>query len=303
MSKSLSVIYQGFYGINNRLPAERIKSIPTDNDPLTELTAAVNVDLDDSGKPSRRDGYALHQSIPGAHDGFAAYGVCIYVMGGVLYRFFPATKVSTPLVNVGNDSKMRYFPAIGRIFFTNDVVVGEVRDGVAALFGTTSVPFKAPLPAGQAIAHQKARLYVAKDKVLWISDVKPLSRVDLRHGFKQFPDPITLIAPSVDGVYVGTDKAIYFGQGGNPLKMPFLKVSDCAALDIPVQYEDATAVKGLQIEGVFPFFTTEDGVCVGLPQGQLLNLTEERYVMPAGTTGASMMREINGQVHYITAYR
>lgn len=293
----------GFTGINNRLPADRIKSTPTDDLPFVDLSAAVNVDLDDSGKPSRRDGYALHQAIAGAHDGFSAYGICVYVKGGILYRFVPVTKVSTPLASVGNDSKMRYFPAIGRIFFSNDVVVGEVRDGTGALFGTPSVAFKAPLPAGQAIAHHKARLYVAKDKVLWISDVKPLSRVDLRYGFKQFPDPIRFIAPSVDGVYIGTDKAMFFGPGGNPLKMPFVKVSDAGGKDVPVQCLDASAIKGLQIEGVFPIFTTDDGVCMGLPQGQLLNLTEDKYVMPAGTTGASMMRDIDGQVHYIAAFR
>jgi len=296
------IIIYGFNGINNRVPAERIRTMPGESG-LVDLAAAVNVDLDDSGKPSLRPGFALFQPITGAHDGFAAYGACVYVKGGILYRFVPETKVSTPLIGVGSDNRMVYCAAAGRIFFSNSTVIGEVRDGIAALFGITSVPFKAQLPAGQAIGHHKARLYSAVGNVLWVSDVKPLSRVDLRHGFKQFPDPIRVIAPGPEGVYVGTDKAIFYGQGGNPLKMPMVKVASCGAKNIPVQYWDADTVKGLQITGSFPVFVTDDGACMGLPQGQIYNITDERYVMPAGTTGASMVRTINGQTHYITAFR
>lgn len=303
MAKEISLT--GYHGINNKLDRDRIKGLPTRDDPLTELSAAVNVDLDDSGKPSVRDGFALHQAITGAHDGFSANGVCVYVRGGTLYRFVPATKVSTPLVDVGSDNKMRYWAHSDRIWFTNGVVIGEVKDGEASLFDlpTNATEFKEMLPPGQAIAFFRGRLYTAVDEFLNMSDDVRLGRMDTEMGFKQFTGYIRLIAPTLDGLYVGTDKAVYFGQGATLHKMPFVKVSDCAALDVPVQYEEASAVKGLQIEGLFPFFTTEDGVCVGLPQGQLLNLTEDRYVMPFGTTGASMMREINGQVHYITAYR
>jgi hypothetical protein len=296
------IIIEGFTGINTRLPADRIRTLPGD-DGRVDLSAAVNVVLDDSGKISRRVGFALSAAFAGAHSGFSDSGTCLCVKGGILYSFVPGVWTFTPLVGVGNDSTMRYCTGAGRIFFSNGVVIGEVKDGAASLFGTTTVAFKTTLPAGQAIAHHKARLYVGVDNMLWVSDVKPLSRADLRFGFKQFPHPIRMIASGPEGIYVGTEKAIFYGPGGNPLKMPFGKVSSCGAKDIPVQYRDASEISGLQIEGVFPVFTTDDGVCMGLPQGQILNLTEDKYAMPSGTTGASMAREIDGQTHFITAYR
>jgi len=296
------VTLTGYHGINNKLGRDRIKGLPTRDDPLVDLSAARNVDLDDSGKPSLRPGYTLFQTLSGAHSGFAYGGVCLYVRNSILYRFHPADKTSFALLPVGSDQPMRYFAAAGRIFFTNSVVIGEVVNGVAAIYSLTSVPFKGQLPAGQTIAHHKARVYVGSDMVLWISDVKPLSRVDLRYGFKQFPDRITLIAPGPEGIYVGTEKALYYAPGGNPLKMPFTKVSDFGVFNIPPAYLDASLVSGVNSEGVYPIFATEDGICYGLP-GQPLNLTSERFVLPQGSFGASFVRDVAGQIHLITSYR
>jgi hypothetical protein len=136
-----------------------------------------------------------------------------------------------------------------------------------------------------------------------MSDDVRLARMDSEHSFKQFTETGRVIAPMSTGVYAGTESGIYYGEGGIIPKMEFIKVAECGAKDIPIQYIETTSVRGVNIEGRFPLIHTDEGLCLGMPQGQLLNLTEERYVMPAGTTGASMMREINGQIHLITSFR
>lgn len=296
-----SITIYGFTGINNRLPADRIRTLPGE-DGRVDLSAAVNVNIEESGKMDRRDGFALSAAFPGAHSGVAHNGRCFCVKGGVMHGFVPGVWTFAPLLNVGNDERMAYTKGAGRLFFTNGAVIGEVVDGTPRLFGSTTVPFKAPLPAGQAIGHHKARLYVAKGDIVWISDAKPLSRIDRRYGAKPFPNKVMMIAPSVDGIYIGTERAVYFGPGGNPLKMPFTKVSDYGALAIPPEYVDASGISGLQVQGVFPVFATTDGVYIGLPQGQAMKLSRD-YVMGSGTTGAATIRTINGQDKYIAVYR
>jgi hypothetical protein len=297
------IMITGFAGINNKSPAHRIQG-PTKQNTIVDLVTGENFDLDNSGRAVLRDGYDNIMALTGCHSGYSFGGVFLLVKSGTLCRFYPETLAITPLVNVGNDNKMRYWPAAGRIFFTNGTVIGEVKDGTATLFPETTTAFKAKMKVGQAIAHYRGRLYVAQGKVMWTSDVKPLYRTDLRHGFKQFPDNVRVIAPTTDGLYVGTEKACYFLGGLNPLKMSQVKISDGPVKDLPVVYIAADKIKGLNIEGSFPLIMTDDGLNIGLPQGNLLNLTQERHLPPDGISGTAILKQDTlGQFHYITAYR
>lgn len=296
-------VFPGWTGINNRDRRWELK-VPTKDDPRSDLSGAQNVDLDDSGFPSMRLGVDLVLSIQGAHSGFSAYGCSVFVKGAVLYRFNPGTRMATALCRVGVDSKMRYFAGAGRIFFTNQVIIGEVVDGAARVFDDSRVSDDlSPLPAGQAIAFFKGKLLTFEDNVLNESIPGHLSVMEAEGGFKQFPETGRVIAPSVDGLYAGTENGIYFGAGSGLGKMPFVLVGNFGAKDVPVQYVDATAINGMRIEGRFPLITTDDGVCLGLPQGQLYNLTRKRFVMPGGTSGSSVLLNKNGSLLFITSYR
>ena len=148
MRKALSVILTQFAGINNRLPADRIKTMPVEGDPSVELSAASNFLLDNSGLPFRRGGFTLSLSFAGAHSGFSFGETCLCVKGAVLYSVNPVAGTYAPLLTVGSDNRMRYCAGAGRIFFSNGAVIGEVVDGEAALFSAPSVEFKGQLPAG-----------------------------------------------------------------------------------------------------------------------------------------------------------
>lgn len=298
-----TISIQGFSGINNKLPAHRIR-FATPDVPTVELTVCRNIDLDNSERAVMRQGYTRIVTVSGCHSGYGALGTFLYVLNSILYQFSPATLASLPLLNVQSNQPMKYCIGGGKVFFTNGAVIGEYHNGQASLFPTTDKPFKTILPAGNAIAYFKGRLYVFRGNTLWISDVKPYNRTDLRYGFKQFPAKGVTIAPTIDGIYAATEKAVYWLGGTNPLKMTLRQVSDRPGIDAPVQFVEADRFKGIDFDGIVPVITTIDGISAGLPGGTLLNLTNDRYIMPTGTQGAAMIRiDDYGQFHYVTAYR
>lgn len=295
------MLIQGFAGINNKKPPTRLK-MPDRTDPSCEMVSCTDYDIEDSLSLRVRQGFARVVALSGSHSGYGALGLFIYVRGGVLYSFNPNTLASTVLLNLGSDARVRYFTGAGRIFITNGSVIGKIRNGAASLFSYTPAPFKGALPAGQALCHYKARLWVAQGSTVWISDVKPYSRVDLRYGFKQFPERVVTLAPTTDGIYVGTERSIYFLGGANPLKMTLTKVTNYGAIDAPVWFKDG--VEGINAEGVLPVFLTTDGVCAGAPGGALVNLTETKYRPAAGAEGATLLRDnAYDQTHFIGVMR
>lgn len=300
------ITYAGWTGTNNRDELWELKQ-PTKDDPRSDLSATQNIDLDDKGLPSMRDGFDLLVAANKPHSGYSALGVFVYVRAGVLYRFYPSDKTYVPLLNVYGDTKMRYWTAAGRTFFTNGIVIGEIVDGTATLFEDADIPNKEMIWPGQAIAFFRGRLYTFTDDVMSMSNETHVARMDSEGSFKWFPENGRVIAPCSSetsaGIFAGTEKAIYYGEGSTFAKMAFIKVADFAAKDIPIQYIEAMRINGLKIEGSFPLITTDAGICLGLPQGQLFNLTEDKFVMPPGSSGTSVLRIRNGVTHYITAYR
>lgn len=127
--------YAGFTGLRNNVASERLA--PTD------LDAAVNVDLDMSGRLSRRAGFTSLVSGTRVHSLWAneAETLCLYVANGTLYRYPGAVVVAT---GVGHNP-MSYCQVNNMVYFSNgeDTGVYDITAGVARAWGIT-----APAPVG-----------------------------------------------------------------------------------------------------------------------------------------------------------
>src|SRR6266496_1779949 len=77
------VTYSGFTGLRNNISAERFA--------VTDLVAAVNVDLDNSGRLARRAGYTSVLAGSRVHSLWSDENeeICLYVAAGVLYKMNP----------------------------------------------------------------------------------------------------------------------------------------------------------------------------------------------------------------------
>lgn len=298
------ITIRAYNGINTRVSPWRVTQPVRDRNGWSDdvdFIAASNIHIDDRKLLETRDGYSLFSAKAGGSDAFATPDGFLFLWMGVLCLFDPRALVTVQLLPIGG-GRVVYTTGAGRVFFTNNLSCGEYWNRSARLFGATETPFKAPLPAGTTIAHHKARLYVGRGKELWISDVKPLYRTDLRYGVKPFADRICVVASCPDGLLVGTEKAIYYGPGGNPLKMPFSKIASYGAKEVAPQVIPAADL-GFDSKGLFTLITTDEGILACGPGGHFKNLTGERYVMPSGTRGASLLRKTDTATYYITTYQ
>lgn len=126
--------FRAFAGLRNTLDAERLE--PAD------LSAAVNIDLDDSGRAARRAGSTLR--VPGAaHSLWADGDTCLYVSADELRRLQPDFSSQVLANGLTPDLPAAYVRAQDRIYWSNGAQTGVVADARARAWGI-------PLPAAPA---------------------------------------------------------------------------------------------------------------------------------------------------------
>lgn len=158
-----------------------------------------------------------------------------------------------------------------------------------------------PMP-GQIVRYWNGRMYVARNqKVLFSEPLKPhLTRPS--QGIYMFPEYVTLLEPTEDGVYVGTEKGVVFLAGNDPYQVTQEHVSPYA----PVEGASSRLPGekfGLPIDEVPVWWGTDGVMVVGLPGGQLRQLTRDRLAVPKFGAGAVSLREYEGMSHVVSSLR
>ncbi len=292
-----SLDFRGFLGINNSDDPARLGSKKG-----TYLTEGVNVDIDDTLMLHRRTGYekkvtADVHSFWGKKDGSLA----LYVSGGFL-KSLSTDLTSTNLLAVDQSARMQYVEVNQDVFFTNNIIIGQLKDGVVTAFPIPTEEFKTTMKPGHLIEFYNSRLYVAWNSVLWISDPAFFTRIDMRHGFKMFKGRITMLKAVSNGLYVSTPDTAYWMGGLDPGEATLLKIAGTGAIEgsaITVDSEDLTG-GGI---GSIVMWTSVDGVWSGGPGGTVKNKTWDAYSLESGINlGAATFRDDNGYGQYLFTY-
>jgi hypothetical protein len=152
-----------------------------------------------------------------------------------------------------------------------------------------------PLPS-RFLELYNGRIYFAVGNMLYYTEPFAYHLVDYRTNFIPFPATITDIGATTDGLFVGADKT-YFLAGKKPEEFVLDDVSD----DVIVSYTvvRVPASKILK-EGDFPVlvWTGHRGVYVGSPGGELVNITEDRFVPQKASEGTAVLRHRDGSDQY-----
>ena len=132
------VEYRKFAGIRNTVSPERFD--------IGALEAAVNIDLDDTGRASRRKGYTSALAAAGAHSLHAEGDLCVFVQGTSLKRL-ASDYTASALRTVTASRRVEYASVLGRLFYSNGAETGVIDGGASRTWGL--VP---PAHVGQAAA-------------------------------------------------------------------------------------------------------------------------------------------------------
>ena len=287
-----SLKWKSFKGLNNRQRQEELKP--------AELAVARNVDIDDAGRVTRRDGCDDIATLTGDYHSLWSpedESICLAVKGGSLYRIWENDTATLLRANVG-DSTMAYVAVNGTVYYTNGVVIGYIEDGTDKAFTDPGVTFKISPPPGQIIRHFNGRLYIAKGPVLWFTDAMAFGRVDTRTGFKQFPSDIRTIRPVDGGLFISDADETFFMSGPSPDKASLKTVGKAAITGSDLSIQGRLFSK--EIQGSVAFFTTEDGICMGMSDGTVISMTSSTYKLPSAKRGAIFVREETDRLQLVT---
>jgi hypothetical protein len=162
-------------------------------------------------------------------------------------------------------------------------------------------------PVGNIIDYYNGRIYVVDGNVVWYSEPFAYELFKAKNNYLMFESQINVFAAVRDGIWVATDKNIYFLSGDNPpfmftekekyggkfgtaQKIPSSSISDRKGILYLKEYQDYAIM-----------FATEKGICIGYNDGTLRNLTEENIIFPASSSGVSLFRSDKGFNQYIVS--
>lgn len=282
--------FRGARGLNVKYDPVRLEYNPDDG--VQWLSVGYNVDVGDTGRVSRRKGFESTSVSAEAHSLWSNGESCFFVQDGVMYSLGPDfTKVE--VVDVGSDNRVSYAAVGNRVYWVNGLSKGIVYQGVAedwdvpsTVYGPSTTRQYAAPPSGKIVGYYRGRLYIANDNVLWYTEPFGPKMLDYTRNFLPFGDEITMFHPVTNGIFVGTSKVVWFLSGSNPMEFNWEVVHDYPAVFGSNCRVDLSVVSE-EMFGLGVIWTGTDGICLGLPDGRVRNLTLRTLVYESGSKAAA----------------
>lgn len=304
-----SVLLAQFAGLRNTVGSERLTP--------QELEVALNVDIDDAGELHRRRG-ATKVASGAYHSLFTSAGRMYVVKDGNLCRLFPNYTTTQIKAGVGQDPIV-YVQVGDDVYFSSrshsGVIDGshqvsawgaEVSPGTwlsPVINPTDSLPavrgklLGAP-PLATALAYLNGRIYLANERTVWATELYLYHYVDQTKNYLFFESEVTALGSVQDGLYVGTEDAVYYLTG--PFnEMRRIQVTDYGALPGPMVPVPSELVLKDEANKTALLFLTKSGLCAALPDGACYNLTQTRVVLPQSDRVAAMFRRQDGMNQFV----
>lgn len=148
-------------------------------------------------------------------------------------------------------------------------------------------------PSGSALAAYRGRIYIAKDDVVFATAPVGYEYCD-RRDYRAFDgSEVRVLAPVESGLFVGTASKVYFLRGASFADQELVTKMDCGAIRGSVVIADGDVATGrAELSGIkVALFATTEGIVMGLPDGSLQNMTQDRYDMIEATSAAAILRK------------
>lgn len=240
----------------------------------------------------------------------------LFFDGGRLMRFtdtgavLPVSGESGPFSLPGT-GRVWYVLVNDRVYFSNGQGNGRVRpDGVAEVWGkdreawfvgapddTELLPMALDaFPPSRYLAHFGGRIYGAVDNLVLMTAPLDYSSYDPRYDYVTLPSEVTAVGSVTDGLYLGTTQGVYFYKPDKAAAIT--KVSDTPAIAgsqvyVPYLAIGIDAIGGAPVADAFCWLTRE-GLCAGLPGGQLRALTGGVVKLPAEIAPRTSLVQTDG---------
>lgn len=263
------------------------------------LIRASNVDITKDAKVYRRTGRT--KVVSGSfHSLFSDGKTCLAVSKGNLFRINNDYTFSSIRWNVG-DNRMSYATINEKIYYTNETVIGFVKDGIDVTLPEPDKIFREKIFPGKLIEYYRGRLYIAKGNTIWYTDPLAYHQIDMRKNFVQLPSECIMLRAVNDGIYVSDQKYTYFLLGKGPkdftltgrlFDYPAIYGTDLAMDDQAFRniINRHNSTPKFDYRGRIAMWVGTKGICLGLNEGRASCITDNKYTLPAAKEGASLVR-------------
>lgn len=294
-------LFTGTNGLNTKV--DPVRTGYDSKTGVQDLSACKNIDVDNTGRVSRRKGFTSQLSLSGCHSTFCDGGECLFVAGGALCALDSDYGYSQ-LRNVTPGATMRYRQVDGVIYYCNGFERGKVFEGVS--YGWNKPTYYGPVttkvfmdpPIGTDLEYYIGRMFVVQGKVVPYSELYDISTFE-RKSYLPFDAEVVMFKAVEDGIYASTDKETFFLSGNDATSLSPSKVADYPAIkgtEVKIVGRPAQTKKGDFI--INPkggkkslAWLSKEGVCFGGPGGEFINLTEEKVGLPDALTGCGFVYE------------
>ena len=303
-----------FKGLDNKHDPKTLVEIEK-KQAAAYATAATNVDFDVNFGVTRRRGWSLE--LPGiCHSLWTSpdKAYTLVVKDGVLGLLdtslnFTALQAASDRFFAYTDTGAGIYMSDGQSIYRLDTS-GPSLD-VMSRAGTydpstrvvdadeDEVIYDHPLP-GTVLQWMFGRLWVANEYGVFYSRAYRPDQFNLANDYLDLRN-ITMIAPVDDGYYLGTQELVYFVAGTNPkMPTPTAVVCDIGAIPRSAAVLPASQFKE-GAEGDVVVWESIRGKLLGRNSGAVEFMIDEHVAYPTADYAATLLREMNGEVHHIAA--
>jgi len=277
-------IFTGSTGLNI---VEDPVRLPQQKDGKVDMQAAVNVSVDQSARVNSRKGVSTLQT-GNFHSLFCDGGDCFVVKDTALYQVAGDGSLKGIRSGLTAGARMDFTQVGDRTYYMNGYEMGIIKDGISSVWskGTytgvkTTEYFSGPFP-GHHLTQFFSRMCFSWGEVLLWSEQLDFGLYNEAKSFVQFQTKILMLKPVATGMFLSTEKNTYFLEGTNPsdwklrhiLNYPAIEWSD--AIDYV-----ALSDMGMDGTGMAALWASREGVILGLPSGEIMNLNKDKIIYPS----------------------
>jgi len=290
-------------GMDNRLSGRDLEALdPGTRNRVPLLRSVVNADVDNEGRIKRRRGRTEVLSASQGHSLWAPKdsNVGYFVDGPTMYRVtVNGTNATTAVMRsdmpIGRPVS---FAQVGQdIYYTNGVILARI-DGPytpdenvpVESSGVVESPLTTKMPPGSIVRYHAGRLLIARDNFLFYSEPYAGWDYDPVRGFIPFPEPISVVEPCENGVYVVADKAYWLA--GEVATAELLVVSP---------HRGVPGTGGSDPDKVGCWWHSSDGLMRGTNNGEVTPVTAARVAVAGALSGATTLIERDGMKQHVTS--
>jgi len=284
----LKRIFTGASGLNTVDDPARIKFDPETG--VSDLQLATDINIESNGRVSRRQGFSLLQA-GNFHSLFCNGGDCFVGKDGLLYQ----VKGDLSLLGVRSGlsgGRISFSDTGKRVNYTNSTQNGVIENSVSSAWSKKGFehpdelePYYAA-PVGSLTWFCGGRAFVAVGDTVFYSEVTEpgLFKLGTRHF--RLDSTVIMGAPVKSGAFVSTAKKTYFiNTAGERPRCD--QIANYPAVANSACHDLAEGLRlGLQSPGLCSFWLSKTGVCVGMPDGAMVNMTESKVSLTGHDAGS-----------------